>query len=138
MPKALDKSLDRLREAISNFGRSRFSLLWKVAWGSAWNGAKTTRRLRWRPSLSGHGKFNEGVLFLPGVHRKREHLDCYHLRLHVHNGLLGTFFQFPRTIKKEKDPERKVVRFDEEKTFSVSYRRIASDAKLPQHNAVPQ
>ena len=67
---------------------------------------------------------HDGVFFLPGVHRKREHLDCYHLRLHVHNGLLGTFFQFPRTIKKEKDPERKVVRFDEEKTFSVSYRRI--------------
>ena len=78
------------------------------------------------------------MLFLPGVHRKREHLDCYHLRLHVHNGLSGTFLQHPKTIKKEKDTERKVVRFDEEKTFSVSYRRIAPDAKLPQHNAVPR
>ena len=38
---------------------------------------------------------HDGVLFLPGIHRKRQHLDCYYLRLHVHTGLLGTYFQFP-------------------------------------------
>ena len=76
--------------------------------------------------------------FSPGSTASVSIWNCYYLRLHVHNGLLGTFFQFPTTIKKEKDPERKVERFDEEKTFSVSYRRIAPNAKLPQHSKVPR
>lgn len=78
---------------------------------------------------------HDGVLFLPGVHRKRQHLDCYYLRLHLHAGLLGTYFQFPTTIKKMKN-EIKVERYDEEKTFTVSYRPISPEARLPQSKAV--
>ena len=134
LPKTVEKSLDRLRETISNldtpFVEDGLGIC--LEWSEGNEKAALEAVVKWAWQV------HDGVFFLPGVHRKREHLDCYHLRLHVHNGLLGTFFQFPRTIKKEKDPERKVVRFDEEKTFSVSYRRIASDAKLPQHNAVPK
>ena len=137
LPKTVEKSLDRLRETISNLGTPNFPFVEDglgicLEWSEGNEKAALEAVVKWAWQI------HDGVFFLPGIHRKREHLDCYHLRLHVHNGLLGTFFQFPRTIKKEKDPERKVVRFDEEKTFSVSYRRIAADAKLPQHNAVPK
>lgn len=137
LPMIVEKSLERLRETISNLEAPDFPFVEDglgicLEWSEGNEKATLEAIVKWAWQI------HEGVLFLPGIHRKREHLDCYHLRLHVHNGLLGTFFQFPRTIKKEKDPERKVVRFDEEKTFSVSYRRIASDAKLPQHNAVPK
>ena len=137
LPMIVEKSLDRLRETISNLEASDFpfvedSLGICLEWSEGNEKAALEAVVKWAWQV------HDGVFFLPGVHRKREHLECYHLRLHVHNGLLGTFFQFPRTIKKVKDPERKVVRFDEEKTFSVSYRRIAPDAKLPQYQAVPK
>ncbi len=136
LPMTVEKNLERLRETISNLGAPGFPLVEDglgicLEWSEGNEKAALEAVVKWAWQV------HDGVLFLPGVHRKREHLDCYHLRLHVHNGLLGTFFQFPRTIKKAKDPERRVVRFDEEKTFSVSYRRITSDAKLPQHQAVP-
>ena len=76
----------------------------------------------------------DGVFFLPAVHRKREYLDNYYLRVHQHNGLLNTFFQFPGTIKKaDNQNTKKIEEFDESQTFWVSYRAIGSDAKLPQH-----
>lgn len=137
LPKTVEKSLDRLRETISNLDAPNFPFM-EDGLGICLEWSESNEKAALEAVVKWAWQVHDGVFFLPGVHRKREHLDCYHLRLHVHNGLLGTFFQFPRTIKKEKDPERKVVRFDEEKTFSVSYRRIASDAKLPQHNAVPQ
>ncbi|MCY3772680.1 MAG: type I-MYXAN CRISPR-associated Cas8a1/Cmx1 [Gemmatimonadetes bacterium] len=133
LPKTVEKSLDRLRETVSNldtpFVEDGLGIC--LEWSEGNEKAVLEAVVKWAWQV------HDGVFFLPGVHRKREHLDCDHLRLHVHNGLLGTFFQFPTTITKEKDPERKVVRFDEEKTFSVSYRRISSDAKLPQHKAIP-
>ena len=137
LPKTVEKSLDRLRATISNLDAPNFPFMEDglgicLEWSEGNEKAALEAVVKWAWQV------HDGVFFLPGVHRKREHLDCYHLRLHVHNGLLGTFFQFPTTIKKVKDPERKVVRFDEEKTFLVSYRRIASDAKLPQHQAVPK
>ena len=136
LPKIVKKSLERLRKTIRNLDAPDFPFVEdglgiRLEWSEGNEKAALEAVVKWAWQV------HDGVFFLPGVHRKREHLDCYHLRLHVHNGLLGTFFQFPRTIKKEKDRERKVVRFDEEKTFSVSYRRIAPDAKLPQHQAVP-
>ena len=75
----------------------------------------------------------DGVFFLPAIHRKREHLDNYYLRVHVHSGLLGTFFQFGRTVKKDRKSATKIEEFDETQTFSVNYRIIKSDAELPQH-----
>ena len=137
LPMIVEKSLEGLRETISNLDAPDFPFVEDglgiyLEWSEGNEKAALEAVVKWAWQV------HDGVFFLPGVHRKREHLDCYHLRLHVHNGLLGTFFQFPRTIKKVKDPERKVVRFDEEKTFSVSYRRIAPDAKLPQHQAIPQ
>lgn len=80
----------------------------------------------------------DGIFFLPAIHRKREHLDNYYLRVHAHSGLLNTFFQHPGTIKKARsgkknNNENKIEEFDEFQTFSVSYRAIAPDAELPQH-----
>ncbi len=75
----------------------------------------------------------DGVFFLPAIHRKREYLDNYYLRVHIHSGLLNTFFQFGSTIKKETEAVKKIEAFDETQTFLVSYRAISSDAKLPQH-----
>ena len=75
----------------------------------------------------------EGVFFLPAIHRKREYLDNYYLRVHAHNGLLSTFFQFGNTIKKEKEAVKKIEEFEEAQTFYVRYRAIKSDAELPQH-----
>ena len=137
LPKNVEENLDRLRKTIGNFGARNFpfsddDLGVRLEWLEGGERAALHAVVKWAWQI------HDGVLFLPGVHRKREHLDCFYLRLHVHNGLLGTFFQFPRTIKKDKNPERRVVRFDEEKTFSVSYRRISADAKLPQHNKVPR
>ena len=137
LPDAVEKKLDKLHETISNLDAPGFPLAEdgigiRLEWPEGGEKAALEAIVKWAWQV------HDGVLFLPGVHRKREHLDCYHLRLHVHNGLLGTFFQFPRTIKKVRDRERKVVRFDEDKTFSVSYHRIASDAKLPQYEEVPR
>ena len=137
LPMVVEKSLERLHKTISNLDTLDFPFMEDglgicLEWREGSEKAALEAIVKWAWQV------HDGVFFLPGVHRKREHLDCYHLRLHVHNGLLGTFFQFPRTIKKMEDPERKVVRFDEEKTFSVSYRRVAPDAKLPQYQAVPK
>ncbi len=136
LPGAVAKKLDALYETISNsdalgFPFSENGSGVRLEWPAGGEKAALEAAVKWAWQV------HDGVLFLPGVHRKREHLDCYYLRLHIHDGLLGTFFQFPRTIKKVKDPERRVVRFDEEKTFSVSYRRITSHT-LPQHKAVPK
>ena len=136
LPETVEKKLDALRETLSNSGAEDFpfsddGIGVRLEWPEGGEIAALEAIVKWAWQI------HDGVLFLPGVHRKREHLDCYYLRLHVHDGLLGTFFQFPRTIKKTKDPERKVVRFDEDKTFSVSYRRIVTD-DLPQHKAVPR
>ncbi len=96
--------------------------------------------LEWRDedeSLSALVKWSwqvrDGVFFLPAIHRKREYLDNYYLRLHAHNGLLNTFFQFGSTIRKETEAVRKVEEFDEAQTFSVSYKAVRPDAELPQH-----
>ena len=136
LPESVEGNLAALRKTISNLNVPHFPVVEdglgvRLEWPAGEEKAALKAVVKWAWQV------HDGVLFLPGVHRKREHLDCYYLRLPTHNGLLGTFFQFPMTIKKVKDPERKVVRFDEEKTFSVSYRRIAPDAKLPQHKAVP-
>ena len=136
LPNAVGKNLDALRDTISNLNAPYFPVVEdglgvRLEWPEGEEKAALKAVVKWAWQV------HDGMLFLPGVHRKREHLDCYYLRLPAHKGLLGTFFQFPTTIKKVKDPERQVVRFDEEKTFSVSYRRIAPDAKLPQHKAVP-
>ena len=138
LPVTVEKSLDKLRETISNldapdfpFSADRLGIC--LEWSEGGENVALESVVKWAWQV-----LHDGVLFFPGVHRKREHLDCYYLRLHVHNGVLGTFFQHNRTIKRMKTPERKVECFDEEKTFSVSYRRIAPDAKLPQHKAVPR
>ena len=73
----------------------------------------------------------DGVFFLPAIHRKREYLDNYYLRVHAHNGLLNTFFQY---VKKEKEEIKRIEEFDETRTFSVRYKAIRSDAKLPQYD----
>ena len=137
LPKTVGENLDRLRETIGNLGARDFPFSKddvgvRLEWPEGGERAALHAVVKWAWQL------HDGVFFLPGVHRKREHLDCYYLRLHVHDGLLGTFFQHPRNVKREKGPQRRVVRFDEEKTFSVSYRRIAEDAKLPQYNKVPR
>ena len=136
LPEDIENKLDALRKTISNLDVPGFPLAEdgigiRLEWPEGGEFAALKAIVEWAWQV------HNGVFFLPGVHRKREHLDCDYLRLHVHNGLLETFFQFPRTIGKRRKPERKVVRFDEEKTFSVSYRLITTN-ELPQHKAVPR
>ena len=135
LPNTVEKNLGVLSKTISNLNAPDFPIT-ENGFGVRLEWPEGGEKTALKAVVEWAWQVHDGVLFLPGIHRKREHLDCYYLRLPSHNGLLGTFFQFPRTIKKLKDPERKVVRFDEAKTFSVSYRRIAPDAKLPQHRAV--
>lgn len=134
LPKVVAERLDELRNYVTNFGAPGFPLAGdgcgvRIEWRAGTELATLKAIVNWAWQV------HDGVLFLPGVHRKREHLDCYYLRLHVHSGLLGTYFQFPRTLKRL-DQEQRVERFDEEKTFTVSFRPISGDVALPQIKAV--
>lgn len=136
LPRDVAKRLDDLNAHVTNHPVRDFPL------AEDGNGI----RLEWRAGteiatlraiVNWAWQVHDGALFLPGIHRKRQHLDCYYLRLHAHTGLLGTYFQFPRTIKKMAQ-QRKVERYDAEKTFTVSYRPISPEAQLPQSKAVPR
>lgn len=138
LPKTVKESLDRLRDTINNVDAPNFPLVedgmgLRLEWAEGNEKAALEAVVKWAWQV------HDGVLFLPGVHRKREHLDCYYLRLHVHNGLLETFFQHGKVLKRAKsnDRKRQVVRFDDEKTFLVSYCPVLPNAKLPQHDKIP-
>ena len=136
LPKPVSERLEALRKNVTNHQAPAFPLAdggygVRVEWHAGSELAALKAIVNWAWQV------HDGVFFLPGVHRKRHHLDCYYLRVHVHSGLLGTYFQFPTTIKKTTNTERKVERFDEERTFTVPYRPIAPDAVLPQLKAVP-
>ena len=134
LPKNVEERLDALRETIANLGASGFPLVEDglglcLEWPEGGEIAALEAIVKWAWQV------HDGVLFLPGVHRKREHLDGVHLRAHVHSGMMGTFFQHNNVIKKEK-PQKKVVPFDEDKTLSVSWRPVLDDdhrPPLPQH-----
>ena len=128
LPEAVNETLEALEQHVSKVEDDDLSVC--LEWPSGGEKAALEAIVKWA------WQYHDGIFFLPGIHRKREHLDCYYLRLHVHNGLLGTFFQHGRTIKKDR-PEQRVERFDEEKTFSVRFRRIESDTELPQHKVNP-
>ena len=135
LPESMKERLDTLRETVANLGASGFPLVEDdlglcLEWSEGGETAALEAIVKWAWQV------HDGVLFLPGVHRKREHLDDVHLRAHVHNGMLGTFFQHNKVIKKAK-PQPKVVHFDEDKTLSVSWPPVLSD-DLPQHGAVPK
>lgn len=138
LPMIVEKSLDRLRETISNLDAPDFPFV-EDGLGICLEWCEGNEKAALEAVVKWAWQVHDGVLFLPGVHRKREHLDCYHLRLHVHNGLLETFFQHGKVLKRAKsnDREKRVVRFDEEKTFLVSYCPILLNAKLPQHDKIP-
>lgn len=136
LPRSVAERLDDLHEHLTNHEVPDFPLAddgygVRLEWRAGTEIAALKSIVNWAWQI------HDGVLFLPGVHRKRQHLDCYYLRLHHHAGLLSTFFQHPRTIKRM-DPERKVERYDEEKTFTVPYQPISPDAQLPQSKKVPQ
>ena len=136
LPDAVAERLDVLRQYLTNFDVRGFpgtddGHAVRLEWRSGTEIDTLQAIVNWAWQV------HDGVLFLPGVHRKRQHLDCYYLRLHVHTGMLSTYFQFPRTLKKL-DPKQTVERLDEEKTFTVSYRPISTDAMLPQMKAVPR
>lgn len=135
LPRSVAERLDDLHEHLTNHEVPDFPLAddgygVRLEWRAGTEIAALKSIVNWAWQI------HDGVLFLPGVHRKRQHLDCYYLRLHHHAGLLGTFFQFPSTIKKMKKNEIKVERYDEGKTFTVSYRAISPEAQLPQSKAV--
>ena len=135
LPKAVGERLDELQKYVTNFGAPGFPLVddgygVRLEWRTGTEIAALKAIVNWAWQV------HDGVLFLPGIHRKREHLDCYYLRLHTHAGLLGTYLQHSRTLKKL-DLEHTVERLDEERTFTVSYRPISEVAALPQLKAVP-
>ena len=61
----------------------------------------------------------DSVFFLPAIHRKREYLDNYYLRLPPHEGILNTFIQHNNTLHRKR--EVKVESFDEDQNFQVGY-----------------
>ena len=135
LPDAVAERLDAVRQYVTNFDAPRFPvanegdgvrLEWRA--GTEIDALKAIVNWAWQ--------VHDGVLFLPGVHRRRQHLDCYYLRLHIHSGLLDTFFQHRRTLKRL-NRKQTVERLDEEKTFTVTYRPISENAVLPQTKAVP-
>lgn len=69
----------------------------------------------------------DGVFFLPAIHRKREYLDNYCLRLPTHEGILNTFIQHNNTLHRER--EVKVESFGEDQYFQVGYPRIPDNYK---------
>ena len=69
----------------------------------------------------------DGVFFLPAIHRKREYLDNYYLRLPTHEGILNTFIQHNLTLHRER--EVKVESFDEDQHFQIGYPRIPDNYK---------
>lgn len=124
LPSSVKTQAKELKDLISwRLGEDRISLCLK--WED--EDKALTALVKWAWQVK------NGVFFLPGIHRKREYLDNYYLRVHTHSGLLSTFFQFGRTIKKEKEAVKKIEAFDETQTFSVNYRAISSDVRLPQH-----
>lgn len=135
LPESMEEKLDALRAAIANLGASGFPLAEDglglcLEWPEGGEIAALEAVVKWAWQVQ------DGVLFLPGVHREREHLDDRYKRAHVHNGMLGTFFQHNQVIKKAKNQERRVVSFDEDKTLTVEWRPIKSDdprPPLPQH-----
>ena len=136
LPDAVAERLDAVKQYVTNFDVRGFPgaddghavrLEWRA--GTEIDTLKAIVNWAWQ--------VHDGVLFLPGVHRKRQHLDCYYLRLHIHSGLLDTFFQHRRTLKRL-DQKQTVERLDEEKTFTVTYRPVSENAVLPQAKAVPR
>ena len=130
------ESLVELQGAVS-FSLTEDGLGIRLEWPEGSEQVALRAILKWAWQVRVH----DGVLFIPGIHRKREHLSRYYLRLHAHNGILGTFFQHPRVVGRAKGGERKVERFDEGMSFTVSYQRIAPETVLPQHTssgAVPR
>ena len=76
---------------------------------------KISLRLDWSRAESTADVFNaivrwawqvqDGVLFLPAVHRKQAHLDNYYLRLPTHNGIMRTFLQHNKAITRGLTPD---------------------------------
>ena len=64
----------------------------------------------------------DGVFFLPAIHRKREHLDNYYLRLPTHEGILNTFIQHNNTLHRKRDVKEESL--DEDQNFQVGYPKI--------------
>ena len=130
LPSSVKTQAKKLKDLISwRLGEDRISLCLK--WEN--EDKALTALVKWAWQVK------DGVFFLPAIHRKREYLDNYYLRVHAHRGLLNTFFQHPRTIKKARSEknrdnnEYEVEEFDESQTFLVSYRAIAPDAEFPQY-----
>ncbi len=138
LPDAVAERLDDLRQCVTNVDARGFpgaddGHAVRLEWRAGTEIDTLTAIVNWAWQV------HDGVLFLPAVHRKRQHLDCYYLRLHVHAGMLDTFFQHPRTLPRL-NPRKTVERLDEERTFSVSYRPVSENA-VPlsqQMKAVPR
>lgn len=72
----------------------------------------------------------EGVVYLPGLHRSRDEREHQWMRLDIHTGLLQTFFQHNRVLPRDKNPTNTAVTLDEGNFFNVTFRRITGG--LPQ------
>ena len=136
LPNSVSERLDDLYANVTNYQARDFPLAddgygVRLEWRAGTEIAALKAIVNWAWQV------HDGVLLLPGIHRKRQHLDCYYLRIHTHNGMLGTVFQHGRTLKTT-DACTRVERFDEERTFRVSYRPVSADARLPQLGKVPQ
>ena len=136
LPKVVAERLDELRNCVTNFGAPGFPVAGDGSVRIEWRAGTELTTLK--AIVNWAWQVHDGVLFLPGVHRKREHLDCYYLRVHEHSGMLATVFQHPKVLKREKEQRKHVEHFDDDRTFTVSYKSIPPDALLPPIGAVPK
>lgn len=102
-----------------------------------WELSPKAIQLRWKKNerkdfenlISWAWQILDGVFYLPGAHRTKDERDHPWRRLEIHTGLLQTFLQLNRVLSREK-PINKLIFFDENKSFKVSYQKIKGE--LPQ------
>ncbi len=82
-------------------------------------------------------QIRDGVYYMPGIHRGDDLREHAYLRVHAHQGLLGTFLQFGGRLRpKVKAPEILPVQFDEDPALSIAlrYRPILDGETVRQSN----
>ena len=140
LPKPVEKSLDRLRETISNLKAPDFPFV-EDGLGACLEWSEGNEKAALEAVVKWAWQVHDGVLFLPGVHRKREHLDCYHLRTHVHNGIFSTFWGKPNVPYSKYVGQRvsQAIRFDDESgaSFTVSHSPITLVDGVPYYKNIP-
>ena len=117
-------------------------LAWKLGDDSvrlSWKGAKAEKTVL-KKLVGWSWQIRDGVYYLPGVHCGPDARDHWHLRVHTHSGLLGTFLQSSGQLKpKAGNATPGLVEVDCETpraTIAIRYRPFATAQEPRQCKAV--